>query len=188
MKGKLTMSKKNEKRLSDVEIGKTFKGNDGVKRILLDFLPDGRAFTLTKDFVFTDKFDNCLNNYATSHIKKRLEEEILPEVEKAFGAENVTEFEIDLLSEDGLDTYDKINTKCGLLTSSQYRKYTRLIALYNVDDWWWLANANSTTERDDRIWVRCVAGGGGVYNYYCYDYLGVRAVCIFKSDIFVSCD
>lgn len=182
------MSKKNEKRLTDVEIGKTFKGNDGVERILLDFLPDGRAITLTKDFVFTDVFDFDSNNYATSRVKKRLEEEILPEVEKAFGAENVTEFEIDLLSDDGLDTYGKVSTKCGLLTSAQYRKYSRLIYPYSVNNWWWLADATSTTERGYKYSVRCVACGGGVNIFSCYNSSGVRAVCIFKSDIFVSCD
>lgn len=182
------MSKKNEKRLSDVEIGKTFKGNDGVERILLDLLPVGRAVTVTKDFVFTDVFDFDSNNYATSYIKKRLEEEILPEVEKAFGAENVTEFEIDLLSDDGLDTYGKINTKCGLLTSAQYRKYSRLIYPYSVNNWWWLVTSDSTTERNDNTWVRCVACGGNMDSYSCDDDIGVRAVCIFKSDIFIFCD
>lgn len=182
------MNKKNEKRLSNVEIGKTFKGNDGVERILLDLLPDGRAVTLTKGFVFTDVFDFDSNNYATSHIKKRLEEEILPEVENAFGAENVTEFEIDLLSDDGLDTYGKINTKCGLLTSEQYRKYSRLIYPYSVNNWWWLADATSTTERGYKYSVRCVACGGDLVNSGCNNYYGARAVCIFKSDIFVSCD
>lgn len=182
------MNKINEKRLSDVEIGKTFKGNDGVERILLDLLPGGRAVTLTKGFVFTDVFDYDSNNYAASHVKKRLEEEILPEVEKAFGAENVTEFEIDLLSDDGLDTYGKVSTKCGLLTSAQYRKYSRLIYPYSVNDWWWLADATSTTERGYKYSVRCVACGGRLDNYYCNFYGVVRAVCIFKSDIFVSCD
>ena len=57
------MSKKNEKRLSDVEIGKTFKGNDGVERILLDLLPDGKAVTLTRGFVFANEvFDEDSNN------------------------------------------------------------------------------------------------------------------------------
>lgn len=77
------MSKKNKKRLSDVEIGKTFKGDDGVERILLELLDDGRAVTITRNFVFTDMFDDNFNNFATSHIRKRLEEEILPEVKKA---------------------------------------------------------------------------------------------------------
>ncbi len=183
------MSKKNEKRLSDVEIGKTFKGNDGVERILLDLLPDGKAVTLTRGFVFANEvFDEDSNNYAASRVKKRLETEILPSVEKAFGAENVTEFEIDLLSDDGLDTYGKVNTKCGLLTSAQYRKYSRLIYPYSVNDWWWLADALSTTERGYKYSVRCVASGGNLYYDGCINSCGVRAVCIFKSDIFVSCD
>ena len=110
----------------------------------------------------------------------------MPSVEKAFGAENVTEFEIDLLSDDGLDTYGKVNTKCGLLTSAQYRKYSRLIYPYSVNDWWWLADALSTTERGYKYSVRCVAGGGRMDFDYCDDNCGVRAVCIFKSNIFVS--
>lgn len=183
------MNKKNEKRLSDVEIGKTFKGNDGVERILLDLLPDGKAVTLTRGFVFANEvFDEDSNNYAASRVKKRLETEILPSVEKAFGAENVTEFEIDLLSDDGLDTYGKVNTKCGLLTSAQYRKYSRLIYPYSVNDWWWLADALSTTERGYKYSVRCVACGGFMNISNCSGFNGVRAVCIFKSDIFVSCD
>ena len=177
-----------EIKLSEVEIGKTFKGKDGVERILLDFLPDGKALTLTADYIFTDIFDKSSNNYANSYIRKRLEEEALPEVEKAFGAENVCEFELNLLSEDGLDTYGEIKTKCSLLTSEQYRKYTRLISNYKVEYWWWLATADSTTERDDDVWVRCASDRGYLYNDDCDFHNGVRAVCIFKSDIFVSCD
>ena len=56
-----------KKRLSEIEIGKTFKGADGVERILLDLLPDGKALTLTRDFVFEDEiFDDDSNNYAES--------------------------------------------------------------------------------------------------------------------------
>lgn len=177
-----------EIKLSEVKIGKTFKGKDGVERILLDFLPDGKALTLTADNMFTEIFDRNSNNYANSHIRKRLEEEVLPEVEKAFGYENVCELELDLLSEDGLDTYGKIKTKCSLLTSEQYRKYTRLISNHKVNHWWWLATPDSTTERNDDVWVRCVSGSGYLFNGSCCNDFGVCAVFIFKSDIFVFCD
>lgn len=176
-----------KKKLCEIAIGKTFKGSDGVERILLDLLPNGTALTLTRGFVFEDmQFDINSNNYAESSIRRRLETEKLPELEKTFGADNVVEFEIDLTSDDGLDTYGKIKTKYGLLTAEQYRKYTRLIAQYKVDDWWWLATADSTTERNDSIWIRCVACGGYMGGSLCDDFGGVRAVCILKSDIFVS--
>lgn len=176
-----------KKKLCEIAIGKTFKGSDGVERILLDLLPDGTALTLTRDFVYKDtQFDGNSNNYAESSIRRRLETEKLPELEKTFGADNVVEFEIDLTSDDGLDTYGKIKTKYGLLTAEQYRKYTRLIAQYKVYDWWWLATADSTTERNDSIWIRCVACGGDLYSRVCDSGYGVRAVCILKSDIFVS--
>lgn len=176
-----------KKKLCEIEIGKTFKGDDGIERILLDLLPDGKALTLTRDFVYENEiFDENSNNYAESSIRRRLETEKLPELEKTFGADNVVEFEIDLTSDDGLDTYGKIKTKYGLLTDVQYRKYSRLVYPYKVNDWWWLANALSTPERGYKYWVRCVAGGGDMDSYCCYDCIGVRAVCIFKSNIFVS--
>lgn len=176
-----------KKKLCEIAIGKTFKGSDGVERILLDLLPNGTALTLTRGFVFEDmQFDINSNNYAESSIRRRLETEKLPELEKTFGADNVVEFEIDLTSDDGLDTYGKIKTKYGLLTAEQYRKYTRLIAQYKVDDWWWLATADSTTERNDSICIRCVACGGLMRINICGNGNGVRAVCILKSDIFVS--
>lgn len=176
-----------KKKLCEIEIGKTFKGDDGIERILLDLLPDGKALTLTRDFVYENEiFDENSNNYAESSIRRRLETEKLPELEKTFGADNVVEFEIDLTSEDGLDTHGKIKTKYGLLTAEQYRKYTRLIAQYKVNDWWWLATADSTTERHDYFWVRCVAVGGNMGFSNCCSNGGVRAVCILKSNIFVS--
>lgn len=176
------------KKLSEIEIGKTFRGADGVERILLDLLPNGTALTLTRDFVFEDEIfdeDGNSNNYAESSIRKKLEA-MVPELEKSFGAENLVEFEIDLTSEDGLDTYGKLKTKYGLLTAEQYRKYTRIISKYAVHDWWWLATADSTTERNINYWVRCVACGGGLGSCNCFNYYGVRAVCILKSNIFVN--
>jgi hypothetical protein len=176
-----------KKKLCEIAIGKTFKGSDGVERILLDLLPNGTALTLTRDFVYKDtQFDGNSNNYAESSIRRKLETEKLPVLEKTFGADNVIEFEIDLTSDDGLDTYGKIKTKYGLLTDMQYRKYSRLIYPYKVNDWWWLANATSTPERGYQYLVRCVAGGGNLYCSNCVSFNGVRAVCIFKSNIFVS--
>lgn len=43
------------KQLSEIKVGDTFAGADGVERILLDFLPDGTALTLTRDFVFVNE-------------------------------------------------------------------------------------------------------------------------------------
>lgn len=61
------------KKLNEIEIGKTFKGRDGIERILLDLFPDGKALTLTRDLVYVfEKFDNNTNNYAESYIKRIL--------------------------------------------------------------------------------------------------------------------
>lgn len=175
------------KQLSEIKVGDTFAGADGVERILLDFLPDGTALTLTRDFVFMDeRFDENSNNYARSNSRNRLETEKLPELEKTFGKENVVEFDVDLTSDDGLDTYGKVKVKYGLLTAEEYRKYNRIISRYAVDDWWWLATANSTPERNINYWVRCVAAGGDICDFNSFYRLGVRAVCELKTNILVK--
>ncbi len=171
------------KQLKDIEVGKIFSGGDNIERIVLEHFPNGETLTLTRDLLFKSVYGEN-NDYKSSKIKKRLENEI-SKLEKTFGKENLNAFKINLLSEDGLDTYGEIETKCGLLTAEQYRKYTRIIEQYPVDSWW-LATPDSTTERNDSLCVRCVNACGCLDYCGCGYSLGVRAVCLFNSNIFVS--
>lgn len=171
--------------LSDVSIGECKKIGD-TEFIILEHI-SGAAICLTKDFVFKNtKFDSNTNNYADSSVKARLESEFLPNLIEKVGAENVLFNEIDLTTDDGLTDYGKCTSQIGLLTDVQYRKYNEIIEQYPVDDWWWLANAVSTPRRDIQYSVRCVASGGNVDDGGCDYNCCVRAVCIFKSNIFVS--
>ena len=169
----------------DVEQYKTFKVGD-TEFIVLEHLESGKVLCLTRNFIAEDtKFDEDTNNLAKASVLKVLdefEEKIAAEI----GADNMCEFEIDLTTDDGLKDYGSIKRKTGLLTDAQYRQHSEGIEQYAVNDWWWLANAVSTPRRDVQYSVRCVACGGIMNCISCYDDFGVRAVCIFKSNIFVS--
>ena len=170
--------------LCDVEQYKPFKVGD-TEFIVLEHLEGSKTLCLTRNFITENtEFDENTNNLAKASVLNVLDEfesEIVAEV----SVENMCDFEIDLTTDDGLKDYGSITRKTGLLTDVQYRKHSEGIEQYEVDDWWWLANAVSTPRRNVLYAVRCVAGGG-LGNFNCCNGLGVRAVCIFKSNIFVS--
>lgn len=171
--------------LTEIEASKTFKIGD-TEFIVLEHLEGEKTICITKGFVAEDtKFDENTNNFAKASVLNVLDD-FANKIAAEVGAENMCNFEIDLTTDDGLKDYGSITRKTGLLTDVQYRKYSEVIEKYPVDDWWWLANAVSTPRRDIQYAVRCVACGGSMCNYDCCDNSGVRAVCIFKSNIFVS--
>ncbi len=171
--------------LCDVEQYKTFKVGD-TEFIVLEHLKNSTTLCLTRNFIAENtKFDENTNNLVKASVLNVLddfENKIAAEV----GTENMCDFDIDLTTDDGLKDYGSITRKTGLLTDVQYRKHSEGIEQYEVDDWWWLANAVSTPRRDIKYSVRCVVCGGVMSYYDCYGSFGVRAVCIFKSNIFVS--
>ncbi len=171
--------------LTEIEASKTFKIGD-TEFIVLEHLEGEKTICITKGFVAEDtKFDENTNNFAKASVLNVLDD-FANKIAAEVGAENMCNFEIDLTTDDGLKDYGSITRKTGLLTDVQYRKYSEVIEKYPVDDWWWLANAVSTPRRNVSYAVRCVACGGGMFNLNCLNYYGVRAVCIFKSNIFVS--
>lgn len=178
------VKKRSKIQLCNIEQYKTFKIGDVEFIVLRQF--HGKAFCLTRDFIAKNtRFDDDTNNLATASVLNHLDafEVKLADI---IGADNMCEFEIDLTSDDGLKDYGSITRKTGLLTDVQYRKHSEGIEPYAVDGWWWLANAVSTPRRDVQYAVRCVADDGYMCNYGCRLNYGVRAVCIFKSNIFVS--
>ena len=175
--------------LADIEQYKTFKIGD-VEFIVLQHFgkPTHRkTLCLTRNFVAENTmFDGDTNNLANASVLKVLDE-FESKIADEIGADNMLEFEIDLTTDDGLKDYGSITRKTGLLTDVQYRKHSEGIEPYAVDDWWWLANAVSTPRRNIQYSVRGVAGGGYMFSHrICNRSSGVRAVCIFKSNIFVS--
>ena len=118
---------------------------------------------------------------------QELEEGILPEIEAFIGAENVLEFETDLLSLDGSAKHGVVKSKVSIPTFDFYRKNRAVFEKYKLDEWWWLATPESAQPHFSPNWILCVAPDGYI-SYYDYgvSYGGVRPFCILKSNIFVS--
>ena len=126
------------------------------------------------------------NDFSKSDILRKLNTEFLPEIEKIAGAENILEFETDLTSLDGSKKHGTIKTKVSLSTFDFYRNNRAVFAKYKLDDWWWLATPDTTSEYVNDNWVVCVSPLGYI-NYYCgsnYFGGGVRPFLTFVSTIF----
>ena len=172
--------------LSEVGVGEVFKvaGFDFIKF----YDENGKTVAVAKNLLFNSFFGGNIN-FAESTILEKLKKEVLAKLEKAIGAENVVEHEVDLLSLDGSDKWGKVKTKISLPTFDFYRKHVKIFDKHKVDDWWWLATPETTTDHcNNDSWVTCVSPRGGMDYYdgdYCND--GVRPFCIFVSSISVSC-
>jgi len=124
------------------------------------------------------------NDWKESNIRKYLNGEFLEKLSAEVGAENIIEFERDLLSLDGQTEYGSCMDKVSLLNVDEYRKYRKHIP--NAGYWWWLITPDSTSCNDDDTWVLVVSPRGSIGNGYYYCNCGVRPVCIFSSAIFES--
>lgn len=169
----------------EIEIGKVITVAN-QEFIVLDKTED-YVLCLTKDFVYRNtQFDGNTNNYAKSEIRKKLNSEYLKTLTDEIGEETILDTEIDLTTDDGLNDYGKVTDKIGLLTDVMYRKYTRIIEKYPVNDWWWLATATSTPNRGCHFSVRCVDYDLTLNYINCNNEIGVRPFCRFSSSIFKS--
>ena len=149
---------------------------------------DGIVPVVAKDSLCDMKYgDN--NNFSKSEVLKYLNDKILPKIEKEIGAENVLEFETDLTSLDGLDTYGKMKSKISIPTFDFYRENVRIFDKHKLDKWWWLATPDTTKEHLNDYWVSCVSPSGdfGSLDSIC-SRCGVRPFLHFVSSIFDSCE
>ena len=171
-------------KLSEIKIGNTFK-IAGIEFVKLTE-ETGVCGVISKDTLFNSKFGKN-NNFAESEILERLNNEVLPKLEAEVGPENIKEFEIDLTSLDGLDTYGKIKSKIGLPNIDFYRENVRTFDKYKPNDWWWLATPDTTKEHLNDSWAVCVSPRGSISNdNYINLNGGVRPFLYFLSFISVS--
>lgn len=135
----------------------------------------------------TYRFDSELNDFRTSEIKNVLNDEngdILTDIYKGFGKENVLIDTVDLLSMDGLDTYGTCDCKVHLGTFDDYRK-ARKNGMFRTENEkpFWL----DTPDGCSSSYVRIVYGNGRVCYRDCFwDVCGVRPFCSLDSSICVS--
>ncbi len=146
---------------------------------------NGEVTAVFKNCPFSSRFGNN-NDLAQSDVLKRLREEILPYIENIVGADNVLEFETDLLSLDGSCKHGVLKSKISIPTFDFYRYNRSLFEKYKPDKYWWLATPDTTSEYCNDLWVRCVSPRGYVsFSIYYDGGSGVRPVLHFASSIFV---
>lgn len=175
------------------------------KQILFHDVPDGGLFKIgttnyikfpsvngqtpivARDILFKSSFGTD-NNFRNSKIPKKLQEEYLPEVIEAVGAENICYFKTDLMTLDGLKPYEALESRVSLPTFDFYRANVKIFDKYPVDEWWWLATPDTAQPHYDPICALCVSPSGnfilGIYDFL----IGVRPFYILNSSIFGSCD
>lgn len=172
--------------LNDVKVAKTFKvaGVEFIKFVQ----EDNRVAAVTKDIQFFSTFGKN-NNLSKSDVLKKLQTEMLPKIEAAVGAENVLEFETDLLSLDGSRAYGVMKSKVSLPVLDFYREHRKIFDMYKVKDRFLLATPDSTSEYGMEDFVLCVSPSGDIgCNISSYFNSGVRPFYIFDSSISVSCE
>lgn len=139
----------------------------------------------------TYRFDSELNDFRTSEIKNVLNDEngdILTDIYKGFGKENVLIDTVDLLSMDGLHTYGTCDCKVHLGTFDDYRK-ARKNGMFRTENEkpFWLDTPDSTNEGCSASCVQFVDGRGYVdYDDCLWFGFGVRPFCSLDSSICVS--
>ena len=124
-------------------------------------------------------------DYNKSNVKKLCDTEILKDFEEEFGAENIEEHTADIITVDG-QKVGSVKCKIRPITFDEVRKYTDIMPNQYLDDWYWTLSPWSTEERGWKNRMSVVSPAGVIGNINYGDCVGVRPVCILKSNIFVS--
>jgi hypothetical protein len=186
----LETKEKTETESGKVELS-TLNARDTFKIGEHDFIvleqTNGQTMVISKGLMAEDKaFDSNCRDYSKSSLKKFIESNIQPIIEKEIGADNIIEHEVDLTSVDMQNEFGKCECKVRPITFDEARKYNDLLVDKNLPDWFWTCTPWSTEDRGWKYSVAVVSPSGNVNSLYYYDGLGVRPFCILKSNIFVS--
>ena len=165
------------------EIGKVIE-LAGMEWMILNKTEDG-YFAILNGFDGKPRsFDPDSNSWISSKLRKELNTRFLKKITDEFGEDAVIEFDRDLLSLDGQTEYGHCKDKISILTMDEYRKYRKFLP--NMGKWWWLLTPWSAPANDYNTTLTVVSPSGDFNNYYYYNVIGVRPVCIFSSSIFES--
>lgn len=154
--------------------------------IVLDHEYNGGTLAITKGFVTDESVEfGESTDYCSSNLKKVIENNIENPLIAKIGKENFIKHEVSLESVDGQNKSKVTEEIFRPITFDEARKYNDLLVCNKLNDWWWTITQWSTS---DRGWssLAVVAPGGGIGDGSCDCDGGVRPVCIFNSNIFVS--
>lgn len=190
---KLEAEEKGKKvQLKDLKLGETFMiGEHEFIALEQVFEVNGGDSDVTgvvsKNFMLENvAFDSDARNYRASVLKDKIEDEILPIIEKEVGAENIVGNLCDLRSVCGENECGMFMSKVRPMTFDEVRKYHEFIPNEDLDDWWWTCTPWGSDKNGNARTIASVSPSGSVNGDGCNDYGGVRPFCILKSDIFVS--
>ena len=145
---------------------------DTTKIISLDLVKENVEFGDTSD-------------YKKSNVKKLCDTEILKDFEKEFGAGNIETHTADIITADG-QRLGTVDCKIRPITFDEARRYTDITPNNDLNDWYWTLSPWSTEERGWKKSITIVSPSGYFVNDNYIFEIGVRPVCILKSNIFVS--
>lgn len=176
---------KNKVMLKDIPAGGKFETGIG-RFIVLEQKADCTVVITEGLYRKNEEFDDDCIDYKKSSLRELCDGEILNEFVAEFGEDNICENESGLVTVDGQEVFGKLLTKVRPVTFDEGRKYNELLVNKELPDWYWTCTSWSTAERDWPYSVAVVSPSGVIYDgdYDCG--IGVRPLCILKSNIFVS--
>lgn len=170
--------------LSTLKRGDVFQTTGKRKYKVLEQYED-TAKIISLDLVKENvKFGDNID-YNKSNVKKLCDTEILKDFEEEFGTENIKEHTAEIITADG----QKVGSaKCKIrpITFDEAREYTDITPNKNLSDWHWTLSPWSTEERGWEKSLVVVSPSGDIGSSNFSLEIGVRPVCILKSNIFVS--
>ena len=156
----------------------TFKGFEWVVLDEHDFNGEKAVTAIMTKAWATAPFDeDNRNDWRTSSIRKKLQEELLP----ILGEENLITRSVELVANNGDRRYGRCDDKIWLLSCDDFRHYREII-LANCDfedDWWWTLTPWYINDVGHGNNVRIVHPTGGVYSSYANNSYGVTPACVF---------
>lgn len=174
--------------LCNVERGQRIVGESGRVYIVLKQMPEQeQTMAISDDFMAEDvMFDRDTADYKKSSIKEKIDNDILPNVEKDFGADNLIEHDVDLATVDMQKDFGTCKCKVRPITFDESREHNDLLVKEDLPDWYWTCTPWSTKKRGWSNSLAVVSPRGVIGDGGCSDYCGVRPVLYLKSNIFVS--
>ena len=177
--------RKNKVMLKDIPVSGKF--DTGIGRFIVLEQKEDSTVVITEDLYRKDvKFDDDCTDYKKSSLRELCEGKILNEFSEEFGKENICTNEAGLVTVDGQEVFGKLLTKVRPLTFDEAREYNDPLVNKDLPDWYWTCTPWSTKERGWDYSVAVVSPSGSISRNCYISSLGVRPVCILKSNIFVS--
>lgn len=147
----------------------------GIEFIRLG-LEQGGVLCMTTKPIAEEAFDpNGCNNWAKSRARNKLNTEFLSLMDE----NDLLPFESDLTADNGDTAYGKCVDKIGILSCDLYRKYRKIVPLF--DEWMWTCTPwhCGTPYSGRAIHVRLVFSDGTLHSYIAHIAVGLAPACIF---------